>query len=98
MGASGSIIVSEILDARGIVSGGCVLPNTVVFSEPNGNVTWQGRQVVDQDNCQTYLSGQVRTRLADTAHQNLFANDMAALASTDVAVDTLSQLLSACPR
>lgn len=75
-----------------------MITHNVCFSESCKDVTWQGKQVLDPDEFNTYLCGPVKARLTDTNESQNFESDLNALATTGMAVDTLKQLLLASER
>ena len=69
----------------------------VSFSGSETQVTWQGNQATDIKEFRHYLAGPVRRRLDDEARRSSFETDLRALATTDMASDTLNKLLSSEP-
>ncbi len=71
-----------------------MLKHNVSFVGSDIQVTWQGNHVSDAGEFRQYLAGSVRKRLTDEAQKDLLENDLRALATTDMASDTLKSLLS----
>lgn len=67
------------------------------YLDDDGQVTWHGKNVDDQEAFNAYLSGPTRSRLFDEEHHSQFAADLNALATTGMASDTLVQLLASEP-
>jgi len=57
--------------------------------------TWRGLQLLEVEEFDIFLSGPVRDRVTDAAFEQELADDLAALASTQMASDTLLKVLSA---
>lgn len=71
-----------------------MLEHNLCFSASRAQLTWQGKRVIDTHKFTAYLQGPVRSRLLDEAHQQRFQADLRALATTNMAVDTLAKLLA----
>ncbi|MCI0485980.1 MAG: hypothetical protein L0229_05210 [Blastocatellia bacterium] len=71
-----------------------MLKYDVCFSGSRTCVFWQGNRVTSRDEFAIYLRSTVRGRLIDDEHRIPFESDLRALATTDMASDTLRQLLS----
>jgi hypothetical protein len=72
-----------------------MLPYTVCYTCSAGCINGLGKKVVDVTNFTSYLAGSVRARLRDEETELAFQSDLAALASTDMAVNTLKRILQA---
>lgn len=70
----------------------------ICFSNIQGQVRWQGKRLIDLQEFDEYLRGPVLERLMDKEYEHDFASDMRALATTDMAIDTLQQLLAFEPK
>ncbi|WP_417309845.1 hypothetical protein [Devosia sp.] len=75
------------------------MPLTLKFTKayPNDLATdcWRGLVIEDHAEFDTYLRGPVWQRVTDAAFETDFSADLAALATTDMASDTLAMLLNA---
>ena len=67
------------------------------YSKNDGQVKWHGKSVDDQETFNAFLSGPTRSRLFDEEHHIRYEADLRALATTEMASDTLIQLLSSEP-
>ena len=72
-----------------------MLPYTVCYTCSAGCINGLGKKVVDVTNFTSYLVGYVRARLLDEETNLPFQSDLAALASSDMAIDTLRRILQA---
>ena len=71
-----------------------MLKHNVSFSGSETQVSWQGNHATDAVEFRQYLAGPVRNRLTDAARRSTFETDLRALATTDMASDTLKNLLA----
>lgn len=71
-----------------------MLKHNVSFTGSDTQVAWQGNHATDRGEFRQYLAGSVRKRLTDEAQKAFLENDLRALATTDMASDTLKRLLS----
>lgn len=67
------------------------------YFENDSQVSWHGKYVDDQAEFNAHLAGPTRSRLYDEEHQAQFTADLRALATTEMASDTLVQLLASEP-
>lgn len=74
-----------------------MLSYNLTYSSNHSQVIWHGKIVDDQETFTAYLSGPTQSRLSDADHQSQFAADLSALATTEMASDTLVQLLASEP-
>lgn len=58
---------------------------------------WRGNHIVDPDEFALFLQGPVKARVGDEAFIAEFTHDLSALATTDMATATLTNLLNAAP-
>lgn len=70
-----------------------MIAHKVHFPNKSGHVTWRGKQVTSKEDFEAYLCGPVCQRLKDEQDNQRFDSDLRALASTDMAVDTIKKLL-----
>lgn len=70
------------------------LVHEVCFSFNNGTVDWDGCRVDEPEAFHQYLAGPVKSRLADREQAETLESDLRALATTEMATDTLDKLLS----
>lgn len=74
-----------------------MLKHTTSFADSEAQVSWQGNHATDaMDFCQ-YLAGPVRQRLTDEEQRATIEADLRALATTNMASETLKNLLE-CER
>lgn len=74
-----------------------MLTCTPKYQHSDGQVKWRGNSVDDQDEFNAYLSGPTRSRLFDEEQRAQYEADLRALATTDMASDTIKQLLASEP-
>lgn len=74
-----------------------MLPHKVCFSGTGSCVTWKGKIVSGKRAFAAYLRDVVRKRLLDEEHSLEVEADLQALATTEMAVDTLERLLALEP-
>ncbi|MDD2466752.1 MAG: hypothetical protein PHI97_22365 [Desulfobulbus sp.] len=63
----------------------------------DGQVIWHGKSVDDQGEFNAYLSGPARSRLFDEGQRTQYEADLRALATTEMASDTITRLLASEP-
>lgn len=74
-----------------------MLSYSVSFSKSEQQIKWHGCHVIDKKAFQSYLKGPVYKRLVDEESKSSFETDVANLATTQMAQETLKQLLSSQP-
>lgn len=74
-----------------------MLNHDACFLGSHAQVTWQGKIVSEVDSFNGYLQGPVRNRLLDEENRTAIEADLRALATTDMATETLSNLLASEP-
>jgi hypothetical protein len=67
------------------------------FEENDSQVVWQGKCVEGQVEFNTYLAGATRSRLLDEEQHTRYEADLRALATTEMASDTITRLLASEP-
>jgi len=67
------------------------------YSKNDGQVIWHGKSVDDQGEFNAFLSGPTRSCLFDEGQHAQYEADLRALATTEMASDTITQLLASEP-
>lgn len=67
------------------------------FSKSDSQITWHGKLIDDQKEFNAYLSGPARRCLFDEEEHSRYEADLRALATTDMASDTITRLLTSEP-
>src|SRR5690606_41837843 len=70
------------------------LPCRIAYEGDDGCAHWAGHEVEDAEDARAFLHGPVRYRADDEPATGLFEDELRALATTDMAVDNLSQFLN----
>ncbi len=68
-----------------------------IFLENDSQVVCHGKYAESQDEFNAYLSGPTRNRLFDEEHHGNYEADLRALATTEMASDTITRLLASEP-
>lgn len=74
-----------------------MLAYNITYSKNSGQVIWHGKDVDNLEEFNAFLSGQTRGRLFDEEQQTQYEADLRALATTEMASDTISRLLASEP-
>lgn len=74
-----------------------MLQHNLSYSDSKSQVSWQGKSVENQDQFNDFLAGPTRERLFDAAQHNEYEAELRALATTEMASDTIAKLLSSEP-
>jgi len=69
----------------------------IIFSDNDGQVKWRGWSIDDQEEFNGFLSGPTRSRLFDEKQHTRYEADLRALATTEMASDTITRLLASEP-
>jgi hypothetical protein len=67
------------------------------YLENDGQVKWHGKRVEDPDEFSAFMSSSTRSRLFDEEQYSRYEADLRALATTEMASDTITQLLTSEP-
>lgn len=70
------------------------LPCRIAYEGNDGCAHWAGHEVGDAEHTRAFLNGAVRYRAEDEPATGMFEDELRALATTDMAVDNLSQFLN----
>lgn len=73
------------------------MEHSVIFSGIKNRTEWRGHQVSCSDAFKKYLKEKVKSHLDDAEYVNEFESDLSNLAATDMATETLREILSAAP-
>ncbi len=68
-----------------------------IYSKNDGQVIWHGKSIDDQGEFNAFLSGPTRSRLFDEGQHAQYEADLRALATTEMASDTIMRLLASEP-
>jgi len=74
-----------------------LLAYTPTYSQNDGQVIWHGKSVDERVEFNAFLSGPVRSRAFDEEQHILHEADLRALATTEMASDTITRLLASEP-
>jgi len=74
-----------------------LLSHSSTYSKNDGQVKWHGKSVDDQGEFNAFLSGPTGRRLFDEEQHTQYEADLRALATTEMASDTITRLLASEP-
>ncbi|MDR3569243.1 MAG: hypothetical protein P4L43_14540 [Syntrophobacteraceae bacterium] len=74
-----------------------MLTYNATFSKIDGQVIWRGKSVEEQGEFSAFLAGPTRSRLFDEQQYTRYEADLRALATTEMASNTITRLLASQP-